>query len=321
MRLVNNEKAVDITFEAGIEPKALLKMIGDAGHPGTIGLISLRALLEGTGESEINGYMVITDADATEAAELKEAVAEFAAKSEEGSAGKTEGELIEAAQDKEAAAAQDLTAVAGAAETVVEEVAAAGADVGKVDTAEGSGVETVVEEVAADTAAAPVVESEEAAAGTAAEAVKKAFGIDMSKGEGAALTPAPTTSASASRPRRDLGALIEKAMKGAHGALLTAAVAAGYTITNVENTERWFGLSVAGEHPITRLSPRFDVSPLKNGAYSVSLYLNDRATGLKEKLVAAEGAPVTNEAIIASMGGELFKASIAGWKPEAPKAA
>lgn len=309
MRLVNTDKAVDIEFEAGIEPKALLKMIGDAGHPGTIGLISLRALLEGTGESEINGYMVITEADATEAAELKEAVAEFAeAKGEDGPAGKTEGELIQEANDKDAAVSQDLAAVEGAAETVTEEVAAVGADTSKVETAE----DPASEEVPAN----------EAAAGTAADAVKKAFGIDMSKGgEGAALTPAPTTTAAVSRPRRDLGALIEKAMKGVHGPLLTAAVAAGYTITNVENTERWFGLSVAGDYPVTRLSPRFDVSPLKNGAYSVSLYLNDRATGLKEKLVAAEGAPVSNEAIIASMGGELFKAAIAGWKPEEPKSA
>lgn len=318
MRLVNTDKAVDIEFEAGIEPKALLKMIGDAGHPGTIGLISLRALLEGTGESEINGYMVMTDADETEAVELKEAVAEFTAaeaeKSQEAVADKTEAELIADAQEKEAAAAQDLAAVEGAAETVTEEVAAVGADAGKVETAEGpaAGGEEVS---AADPA-------NEAAAGTAADAVKKAFGIDMSKGgEGAALTPAPTTTAAVSRPRRDLGALIEKAMKGVHGPLLTAAVAAGYTITNVENTERWFGLSVAGDYPVTRLSPRFDVSPLKNGAYSVSLYLNDRATGLKEKLVAAEGAPVSNEAIIASMGGELFKTAIAGWKPEEPKSA
>lgn len=295
MRLVNTDKAVDIEFEAGIEPKALLKMIGDAGHPGTIGLISLRALLEGTGENEINGYMVITEADETEAVELKGAVAEFVAeKGEDSAAGKTEAELIDEANIKDAAATQDQAAVEGAAETVAEEVANAGAEVGKVETAEGS----------------------------AADAVKKAFGIDMSKDtEGGALTPAPTTSASASRPRRDLGALIEKAMKGPHGALLTAAVAAGYAITNVENTERWFGLSVSGEHPVTRLSPRFDVSPLKNGAYSVSLYLNDRATGLKEKLVAAEGAPVTNEVIIASMKGDLFKTAIAGWKPEAPKAA
>lgn len=292
MRLVNTDKAVDIEFEAGIEPKALLKMIGDAGHPGTIGLISLRALLEGTGESEINGYMVITEADAAEAVELKEAVAEFA----------------EAKGEDDPAVSQDLAAVEGAAETVTEEVAAVGADTSKVETAE----DPASEEVPAN----------EAAAGTAADAVKKAFGIDMSKGgEGAALTPAPTTTAAVSRPRRDLGALIEKAMKGVHGPLLTAAVAAGYTITNVENTERWFGLSVAGDYPVTRLSPRFDVSPLKNGAYSVSLYLNDRATGLKEKLVAAEGAPVSNEAIIASMGGELFKAAIAGWKPEEPKSA
>lgn len=315
MRLVNTDKAVDIEFEAGIEPKALLKMIGDAGHPGTIGLISLRALLEGTGESEINGYMVMTDADATEAVELKEAVAEFAAaKGEDGAAGKTEGDLIQEANDKDAAASQDLAAVEGASETVTEEVAAVGSDANKVETAEGpaAGGEEVS---AADPA-------NEAAAGTAADAVKKAFGIDMSKGgEGAALTPAPTTTAAVSRPRRDLGALIEKAMKGVHGPLLTAAVAAGYTITNVENTERWFGLSVAGDYSVTRLSPRFDVSPLKNGAYSVSLYLNDRATGLKEKLVAAEGAPVSNEAIIASMGGELFKAAIAGWKPEEQKSA
>lgn len=314
MRLVNTDKAVDIEFDPSVEPKALLKMIGDAGHPGTIGLISLRALLEGTGASEINGYTIIGAAEEDEAVALKAAsdamVAEreAAAASQAAATAATEGDKIEEAADQAAVADQAQAAVEGAAEAVATEVAETSKD----------SAESVSTEGAADGEAV----STDSAEGTAAEAVKKAFGINVEKGsEGASLTPAASASASASRPRRDLNALIEKAMKGAHGKLLADAVAANFVITNVENTERWFGLSVTGDYPVTRLSPRFDVSPLKNGAYSVSLYLNDRATGLKEKLVAAEGAPVTNEAIIASMKGDMFKTAIAGWKPEAPKAA
>ena len=136
--------------------------------------------------------------------------------------------------------------------------------------------------------------------------MQKAFGINVQE----PLTPKPNESTGVSRPRRDMSALIAKAKSGVHAKLLEAVEAAGYTIVNVENSERWFGFNVAGGGD-QRNAPRFDVSPLKNGAYSVSLYVNDRATKIKERLVPTEGGQVTPEQIIASMQGEMFKAAIA----------
>lgn len=269
MRIVNIELGVDLSFETGVEPKELLRRIStEAGAPGSIGLISLRSLLNGD-LPDVNGYVVMTEEDEVEAAETAEAAAVLAA------------EQVEVA----------------ATAPVVEGDNAAATD-SEVDSSK------VVEE----TDAAPVTEEvagTDETAVSAKDAVKAAFGINVNE----TLTPKASESSGVSRPRRDMSALIAKAKAGVHGALLNAVETAGYTVVNVENTERWFGFNVPGGSDL-RAAPRFDVSPLKNGSYSVSLYVNDRATKIKERLAPVDGKPVTPEMIIACMQSDVFKDKI-----------
>lgn len=275
MRIVNHELNIDLPFEKGVEPKDLLRRISsEPNAAGSIGLISLRSLLNGD-LPEVNGYLIMTDEDDAEAQQEATAAAELAAA--------TEAAEVESDSAAEAIATEDV--VEGANVTATDAEA-------PVETTEEAPVET------SDAEAAPDV--------SAKEAVQKAFGINVQE----PLTPKPNESTGVSRPRRDMSALIAKAKSGVHAKLLEAVEAAGYTIVNVENSERWFGFNVAGGGD-QRNAPRFDVSPLKNGAYSVSLYVNDRATKIKERLVPAEGGQVTPEQIIASMQGEMFKDAIA----------
>lgn len=282
MRIVNIELGVDLSFENGVEPKELLRRIStEAGAPGSIGLISLRSLLNGD-LPDVNGYVVMTEEDEVEAAETAEAAAALAAE-----------------QAEVAAVAEEASAVeAEAAAPVVEGDKAAATD-NEVDSSE------VVEETDAAPVAEEVAETDETAV-SAKDAVKAAFGINVNE----TLTPKASESTGVSRPRRDMSALITKAKAGVHGALLNAVETAGYAIVNVENTERWFGFNVPGGSDL-RAAPRFDVSPLKNGSYSVSLYVNDRATKIKERLAPVDGKPVTPEMIIACMQSDVFKDKIA----------
>lgn len=289
MRIVNIELGVDLSFEKGVEPKELLRRIStEAGAPGSIGLISLRSLLNGD-LPDVNGYVVMTEEDEVEAAETAEAAASLAAE-----------------QVEVAAVAEEASAVeAEAAAPVVEG-----------DNAAATDSEADSSEVVEETDAAPVVEevsetgetavSAKDAVKAAKDAVKAAFGINVNE----TLTPKASESSGVSRPRRDMAALITKAKAGAHGALLNAVETAGYTVVNVENTERWFGFNVPGGSDL-RAAPRFDVSPLKNGSYSVSLYVNDRATKIKERLAPVDGKSVTPEMIIACMQSDVFKDKIA----------
>lgn len=282
MRIINIELGVDLSFENGVEPKELLRRIStEAGAPGSIGLISLRSLLNGD-LPEVNGYVVMTEEDEVEATETAEAAAALAAE-----------------QAEVAAVAEEASAVeAEAAAPVVEGDKAAATD-NEVDSSE------VVEETDAAPVAEEVAETDETAV-SAKDAVKAAFGINVNE----TLTPKASESTGVSRPRRDMSALITKAKAGVHGALLNAVETAGYAIVNVENTERWFGFNVPGGSDL-RAAPRFDVSPLKNGSYSVSLYVNDRATKIKERLAPVDGKPVTPEMIIACMQSDVFKDKIA----------
>lgn len=279
MRIVNIELGVDLSFENGVEPKELLRRIStEAGAPGSIGLISLRSLLNGD-LPDVNGYVVMTEEDEVEAAETAEAAASLAA------------EQVEVAEEASAVEAE-------AAAPVVEG-----------DNAAATDSEADSSEVVEETDAAPVVEEVSETGETAVsakDAVKAAFGINVNE----TLTPKASESSGVSRPRRDMSALIAKAKAGAHGALLNAVETAGYTVVNVENTERWFGFNVPGGSDL-RAAPRFDVSPLKNGSYSVSLYVNDRATKIKERLAPVDGKPVTPEMIIACMQSDVFKDKIA----------
>lgn len=275
MRIVNTELGIDLTFEQGVEPKELLRRISsEPGAAGSIGLIGLRSLLNGE-LADVSNYIILSEED--------EAVAEA---------------------DAEAAAAlaAEQTAQAAEVETEAAVEAEAAAPVVEGDATAVSDQE--VTPAAVEDAPEQEEPVEEAPQLSAKEAVQKAFGITTDP-----VTPKASESAGVSRPRRDMSALISKAKAGVHGALLNAVEAAGYTIVNVENTERWFGFNVAGGKDL-RAAPRFDVSPLKNGSYSVSLYVNDRATKLKERLAPTDNKPVTPEMIIACMQSAIFKDKI-----------
>lgn len=283
MRIVNTDLGIDLTFEKGVEPKELLRRISsEPGAAGSIGLIGLRSLLNGE-LPDVSNYVIFSEED-------DEAAAAAALAAEQ---------TVQAAEVKTEAAVE-----AEAAAPVVEGDTTAVSDQETVAVAvEGAPVQEAAPEVVADDAKAQVAEGDDAQEPqvTAKEAVKKAFGITTDP-----VTPKASESAGVSRPRRDMSALITKAKAGVHGALLAAVEAAGYTIVNVENTERWFGFNVPGGKDL-RAAPRFDVSPLKNGSYSVSLYVNDRATKIKERLAPVDNAPVTPEMIIACMQSVIFK--------------
>lgn len=294
MRIVNIDLGVDLTFEKGVEPKELLRRIStEAGAPGSIGLISLRSLLNGE-LPEVNNYVIMSEDDDAEAASEAEAAAALAAEKATETAA-----LVESDQAAEAQSADMKEA---------DKVEATDAEPTADASAEGSEEAPVVEQDAVEG------DDQEAPAVTAQEAVKAAFGIK----DAGSLTPKAGETSGVSRPRRDMTALITKAKAGAHGALLTAVEAAGYIVVNVENTERWFGFNVPGGSDL-RAAPRFDVSPLKNGSYSVSLYVNDRATKIKERLTPVDNKPVTPEMIIACMQSDIFKDKIAEGLAALPK--
>lgn len=93
------------------------------------------------------------------------------------------------------------------------------------------------------------------------------------------LTPAEKTS-STRKPRKDVPALIAKAEKGGNKELLKQFTEAKFAVVDVEKSERWFSF-VGGEHEAKMSSPRFDVSPRKNGDFGISLYVDSKASGVK----------------------------------------
>lgn len=262
LKLVNQERNIEIVFTQGVEPRELLKQISESGNAGAIGLLPLRGILEGTLE-EYKGFMILDaegeTADAAAVAEdVKVEVAET--KSEE-------------ATESTAAGKVELSTETSASETETE-----------------NKVEDV--KVVCDETNNPADPISDAAVGTegeqdkpsAKDAIKAAFGINIGDGGSPNLTPSGDVTP-VKRPRRDLEALIKKAKAGQNKELIAAAEVAGYHVSNVQNEERWFGFTLPEFEATDRNAPRFDVSPLKNGAYSVSLYINDRATGIKERLV------------------------------------
>lgn len=291
MRIVNTDLGIDLTFEKGVEPKELLRRISsEPGAAGSIGLIGLRSLLNGE-LSDVSNYVIFSEEDDEAAAAEAEAAAALAAE-----------QTVQAAEVK----TEDATEAEAAAPAVEGDTTAVSDQEAVPVAVEGAPVQEAAPEVVADDAKDQVAEGGDTQEPqvTAKEAVKKAFGITADP-----VTPKASESAGVSRPRRDMSALITKAKAGVHGPLLVAVEAAGYTIVNVENTERWFGFNVPGGKDL-RAAPRFDVSPLKNGSYSVSLYVNDRATKIKERLAPVDNAPVTPEMIIACMQSVIFKDKI-----------
>jgi len=287
LKLVNLEKCIEVSFQAGIEPKELLRLLTDAGYPGSIGVISLRALLTGT-QSEVNGFIIIADGVA---ADQQEEVVE---------------ELLKEAAHAEPLTLQDTPLVQTeseqtqiTSEPVIEEP-----------------VHTDIPQEESDSSPVsqdPPNEDEESfSKEDVAAALQKGFGINLTptlQGE-IKDSVGRSSSGNSRRPRRDMSVLLEKAKKGQHKELLEAAEAAGYVITNVENSERWFRFTL-GAYQAKRTDPGFDVSPLKSGATTISLYINDRSVGVKAKVWGANMSKPSAEDVIAKIkeieSGALFE--------------
>lgn len=291
MRLVNIELGVDITFAEGVDPKEILRELTGAGHPGSIGMMSLRALLQGQLE-ESNGFVVINDTtDAEEAAEIQAGVDELKATA-------VETEVAEVAADPAVTTEQDApSAEVGQAEEVQ-----SATDTAPVEEA----VQTEEVQPTADAAdAAPVEEAVQAE--SAAEVIKKAMGINAT-GEGGKLTPESGSGVGKSRPRRDMDAVFSSALSGEHGPLLNGLIDAGFALVNVKNTGNRFTFVAPGIDTEDRAMPRFKISVLKGGSVSVGMTSGNRATGLKGKVEVAEGVtsvPVAD--VVAVLKSDIFK--------------
>ena len=305
MRLVNIELGVDITFAEGVDPKEILRELTGAGHPGSIGMMSLRALLQGQLE-ESNGFVVINDTtDAEEAAEIQAGVDELKATA-------VETEVAEVAADPAVTTEQDApSAEVGQAEEVQSTDTAPVEEVGQAEevqpTTDAAPVEEAVqtEEVQPTTDAAPVEEAVQAE--SAAEVIKKAMGINAT-GEGGKLTPESGSGVGKSRPRRDMDAVFSSALSGEHGPLLNGLIEAGFALVNVKNTGNRFTFVAPGIDTEDRAMPRFKISVLKGGSVSVGMTSGNRATGLKGKVEVAEGVtsvPVAD--VIAVLKSDIFK--------------
>lgn len=266
LKLVNPELSVEIEFEKGSEAKDLLKKIGEVGHAGSIGLISLRSLLAGSIE-ECNGYVVVAvGADGSMDAEAP--VAET---------------VTEEAPAAEAPAAEEVPV----AETSAEEPAETPA-------------EAPAEAPAADTPAAEPAE-EAPAAESAKEALKKQFGVNADAG-GESLTPSTKKNNQTSRKRRDIAELINKAREGVNGELVKALEAAGFTIINVKNDDCRFYANLPGVGD-SRKAPRFSISVLKSGNFTVSLCVDDRSTKLHATVEKDKGVA----GVVACTQDPMFK--------------
>lgn len=291
MRLVNIELGVDITFAEGVDPKEILRELTGAGHPGSIGMMSLRALLQGQLE-ESNGFVVVNDTtDAEEAAEIQAGVDELKATA-------VETEVAEVAADPAVTTEQDApSAEVGQAEEVQSTT-----DTAPVEEA----VQTEEVQPTADAAdAAPVEEAVQAE--SAAEVIKKTMGINAT-GEGGKLTPESGSGVGKSRPRRDMDAVFSSALSGEHGPLLNGLIEAGFALVNVKNTGNRFTFVAPGIDTEDRAMPRFKISVLKGGSVSVGMTSGNRATGLKGKVEVAEGVtsvPVAD--VIAVLKSDIFK--------------
>lgn len=245
MRLVNIELGVDITFAEGVDPKEILRELTGAGHPGSIGMMSLRALLQGQLE-ESNGFVVVNDTtDAEEAAEIQAGVDELKATA-------VETEVAEVAADPAVTTEQD----APSAEVGQTEEVQSTTDTAPVEEA----VQT--EEVQPTTDAAPVEDAANAApveeavqTESAAEVIKKTMGINAT-GEGGKLTPESGSGVGKSRPRRDMDAVFSSALSGEHGPLLNGLIDAGFALVNVKNTGNRFTFVAPGIDTEDRAMPR-----------------------------------------------------------------
>jgi hypothetical protein len=285
LTLVNTDRNVSINFEAGIEPRDLLKKIAESGNAGSIGLINLRSLLE-DGSKEHNGYLIIdpeASADADQDAAVTEALEEAAVEKTE-QAEESEAESVEETSEVETQEVADEVPAAEEAEDYVSEE--------------------------------PVPETQEPVEEPAPAKEVTVFGMKVSD-----LTP-KEDKVSVKRPRRNMTEVFKKARGGKHAKFLSLAEAAGFGLNNVQKEERWFCLNLPGYDAADRNAPRIDVSPLKSGSYTLSLYVNDRSQGVKAKIDPVENKAVTPERVVEAMHDVKFIKSplLAQYVPKAPKA-
>ncbi len=95
----------------------------------------------------------------------------------------------------------------------------------------------------------------------------------------------------APRRRRDMAEVFEAARNHKqHGEWVRMMEAAGFNICHVDKKDRWFCINLVGQE-VGRKHARVDISPLKNGNFNFSLYVNGKATGDKKTLQAADATP------------------------------
>lgn len=118
-------------------------------------------------------------------------------------------------------------------------------------------------------------------------AATKVFGMEFSKDkvQTAAKTGAP-------RKRRDMDEVVSKARKHkVLGPIIAELESKGFTICDVDKKDRWICANLPSATKTQRTEPRVDISPLKNGKVNFSMYVGNRATGVKRTLEAAEATP------------------------------
>lgn len=112
----------------------------------------------------------------------------------------------------------------------------------------------------------------------------KIFGMEFKKSE---ISNTRGTVGGA-RKRRDFKAVFEKARKSSFGESVIALEKAGFKLCDVQKDQRWFCMNIPKVEVATRKNTRIDISPLKNGNVNFSLYINNRASGVKKTLKADE---------------------------------
>lgn len=120
--------------------------------------------------------------------------------------------------------------------------------------------------------------------------VKKSIADDAAAGVVAAKESPKATSAP--RRRADRKQLEDKLLSDvATKDLVEKLNAGGFEILSIDSKARWFSV-VHNSHEIKAASPRIDISPRKNGDFGLSVYIDNKAAGLKEVVKASEKTSV-----------------------------
>lgn len=119
----------------------------------------------------------------------------------------------------------------------------------------------------------------------------KVFGMDFKVSE---ISNTRGTRGGA-RKRRDMEQVFADARKGKHAKLIKTLESIGFKLCDVQKEQRWVCVNLPTVSEVSCKAPRLDISPLKNGGVNFSLYIDNRATGIKKSLKSGQ---VTPEAII-----------------------